>query len=217
MSLPRETMLQLMALADGELEGEERERAEKLAASSDEARQVVETLRAPVMSAWLEEAMDGRLAAADGIADAVMAKLGAGAGGGDGGVVRRIDARSRRSRTPLVVGGLAGVLAIAAAMLLYFRGQDADVAPPPGPVAIVQSVAPPVVAPSVQPEPPASSLTAVAQQAANAGLGVEVNEIDSPAHDVTVFEIPAGGVAAAAGTAAPSSVVIMISDEPVKP
>jgi hypothetical protein len=44
---------------------------------------------------------------------------------------------------------------------------------------------------------------------------VEVDEIDSPAHGVTVFEIPASGVAAAAGGGAPPpSVVIMIEDEP---
>jgi len=32
-----------------------------------------------------------------------------------------------------------------------------------------------------------------------------------------VFEIPAGGIAAAASGGTPSSVVIMIEDEPVKP
>src|SRR5579871_5375787 len=75
MSLSRETMLELMALADGELHGGARERVERLVADNEEARRVVEAMRAPQLGAWLGEAVNGRSAAADGVADAVMATI----------------------------------------------------------------------------------------------------------------------------------------------
>ena len=218
MSLSRETMTELMALADGELEGDARARAEKLAAESDEARRVVEAMRSPALGMWLAEAMEERMTAADGIADAVMAKIdGARRDAGIEGVVRLSDARARRSGiTRGQVAVAVGFLALAATVLLYMRndrdGTDA--------VAPVASVAPPAVTPSVAPQPdPAASAMAADQVRPHLPQikGVEVDEIDSPAHDVTVFEIPASGVAAAAGGGAPPSVVIMIEDEPVKP
>src|SRR5258708_28102684 len=76
-SLPHETVLELMSLADGELEGEAREHAEKLIAESDEARRVVEAMRGPHVGIWLKDAIDRRADAAgvDGIAETVMARL----------------------------------------------------------------------------------------------------------------------------------------------
>jgi hypothetical protein len=213
MSLPRETMLALMALADDELEGEERTQAEALTASSEEARRIVEAMRASDVSRWLEEAMAPRLSAADGIADAVVARIEA---GGADGVVRRIDSgKKRRAQTMFVVVSVATVLAAAAVIALMLRGQSATMQPSaPAPVANAPVVAPmPVPPPAVTSNPTAPSLTEVAEQAANAGLGVEVNEIDSPAHDVTVFEIPLAGAAAAMSRSAASSVVIMIADD----
>jgi hypothetical protein len=218
MTLSRENLLELMALADGELEGEARDRAERLAAESDEARRVVEGMRTPLLSAWLAETLDERSAAADGIAGAVMAKIErAKADAGIEGVVRLSGARARRSsgvtRGQLAV--LGGVLALAATILLYVRA-DRDTTGVPGPVASVEV---PVVLPSagVATTTSASASTALAQQGAHPAQGVEVDEIDSPAHGVTVFEIPVGGMAAAASGGNPSSVVIMIDDEPVKP
>jgi hypothetical protein len=46
---------------------------------------------------------------------------------------------------------------------------------------------------------------------------VELDEIDSPSHDVSVFEISGAAVEVAANTPAPSSVVIWIDDEPGSP
>ena len=222
MSLSRESVMRLMAFADGELEGEELAAAEKLAAESEEARRIVATLQAADVGKWLEEAMDARLDAADGIADGVMAKLAANGasapaeGARPANVIKFGDERARKPRTAVMVGGFVGLLAAAAAAVLFVQSQSGPQTLQ-GPVAIVQSVTPPAPA-SVEPvDPAASSLSAMAAAAANEGLGVSVDEIDSPAHDVTVFEIPASGIAAAAGQAAPSSVVIMISDEPVKP
>jgi hypothetical protein len=216
MSLSRQTMLELMALADGELEGETRDRVEKLATRSEEARRVVEAMRAPVLGDWLSEAIDERAAVADGIADAVMAKIESGqVNAGVGGVVRLSDARARRSsgvtRGQLAV--LGGVLVLAATILLYVRS-DRDTTEGLSPVASVEM---PSVAPSSLARPPASTSSALAQQGATPNQGVEVDEIDSPTHGVTVFEIPVGGMAAAASGGSPSSVVITIDDEPVKP
>jgi hypothetical protein len=215
MSLSRETMVELMALADGELEGEALARAEKLAADSDEARRVVEAMRAPALGLWLAEGMDVRTAAADGIADVVMAKIdGARREAGIEGVVRLSDSRARRSRiTRGQVAVAAGFLALAATILLYMRNDREGTEG----VASVASVAPTVALPSAEVQPPAPPASALAQQGGEPAKGVEVDEIDSPTHDVTVFEIPGSGMAAAASGGPPPSVVIMIEDEPVKP
>jgi hypothetical protein len=215
MSLSRETMTELMALADGELDGEARERAEKLAAESPEARRVVDAMRSPALGVWLAEGMDERTAAADGIADAVMAKIEAARrDAGIEGVVRLSGARPRRSGiTRGQVAAMAGFLALAATIFLYMRN-DRDGTDGVAPVA---SVVAPTTAPSAEAltVPPPSAM-AQAPHPPQAGQGVEVDEIDSPAHDVTVFEIPGSGMAAAASGGAPPSVVIMIEDEPVK-
>jgi hypothetical protein len=217
MSLSRETMTELMAFADGELDGEARERVEKLAAESHEARQVIDAMRAPALGFWLAEAMEERTAAADGIADAVMGKIEtARRDAGIKGVVRLSDPRARRSRvTRGQVAAVAGFLALAATIVLYMRNDREGTV---GVAAVASAVVPAVVVPSaeMQAAPPASAM-AQAPHVQQAGPGVEVDEIDSPAHGVTVFEIPAGGMAAAASGGAPPSVVIMIEDEPVAP
>jgi hypothetical protein len=217
MSLSRETMTELMALADGELEGEARARVEKLAAESAEARRVVDAMRAPVLGVWLAEAMAERTSAADGIADAVMGKIDAARrDAGIEGVVRLSDARARRSGvTRGQVAAMAGFLALAATIFLYMRNdrEGTDGMAPVASVVVPTAVAPSAVLPAA---PPASAM-AQAPPLQQGGKGVEVDEIDSPAHGVTVFEIPANGMAAAAGGGAPPSVVIMIEDEPVAP
>jgi hypothetical protein len=217
MSLSRETMTELMALADGELEGEARDRVEKLAAENEQARRVVEAMRAPALGVWLAEAMEERTAAADGIADAVMGKIDAARKeAGIEGVVRLSDARAKRSGvTRGQVAAVAGFLALAATIVLYMRNDrdGTDVVASVASVAVPATVVPSAEAP---PAPPGSAM-AQAPHLPQAGQGVEVDEIDSPAHDVTVFEIPAGGMAAAAGGGTPPSVVIMIEDEPVAP
>jgi hypothetical protein len=206
MSLPQDTLLELMALADGELEGEAKARAEKLVAESDEARRVVAAMCAPDVGVFLGEALEGRVGAADGIADAVMARLGA-ERGQEGGVVRLADARGAKpaSKGPRmqVFAAVGAALALAAGILLYIRSQDMDAGGTP--VASVN-------VPSIDLQPPPAP-TAVAQQAARPSQGVEVDEIDSPSRDVSVFEIPLGAAAAVAGGGSPSSVVIMIDDD----
>jgi hypothetical protein len=214
-SLSRETLLDLMGFADGELEGEARDRAEKLVASSEEARRVVEAMRDGTLGAWLGEVTQDRAiaAGADGIAEAVMAKVAA----VHPGVVRvapsplpppvpigDLSARRAFRGWGAVRGGLA--LAIAAGVAaLYVRMQPTR---PEGHSPVAQ------VGPSAAlPEAPSLTPTALAQ-GGPAVHGVEVDEIDSPSHGISVFEIPMGAAAAAASPGHAASVVIWIEDEP---
>jgi hypothetical protein len=216
MSLSRETMIELMALADGELEGPARERAEKLVAESEEAQRVLEAMREPAVGLWLGEAMRARAGAADGIADAVMAEIASQSEGAaarardEGGVVRLAGPHGRRGtrrRLAAAVAAVGGALALAAAVALYARsGADSDGARAP----VVSE--PPSRTTGQAPGPVRSALV---QYRVPPAQGVEVDEIDSPSRGVSVFEIPLGSAAAAAATpAGPSSVVIWIDDDP---
>ncbi len=210
MSLPHETVLELMSFADGELEGEAKARAERLVAENDEAAQIVEAFRAPHIGAWLDDAMQQRAAEAnaDRIVEAVMANAFAGLHRGAVGQMRlpRVRTRSRRAMAIVAVAGSA--LALAAGVALYLRSaetawQSAREHP---------SLASPG-APSGRTAPGAHT-SAVAQQEP-ASRGVEVDDIDSPLHHVSVFEIPLNGATTAAmRPARASSVVIWIEDEP---
>jgi hypothetical protein len=203
-------MLELMALADGELEGEARARAEKLAAESDEGRRALAVMRASRLGVLLGEMMAQRTAAADGIADAVMSKLHADSVSGPEVVVRLpYPARrsSRGSRKPILLASALSTLALAAGIAVYI--QSRDVLGVSSPVASMPSIATSPL-PSVQPKPVTSQSATPLAQEGPWPPGVQVDEIDSPSHDVHVFEIPAG----AASTPNASSVVIMIEDEP---
>jgi hypothetical protein len=217
MSLSRETMLELMALADGELQGGARERVERLVADNEEARRVVEGMRASQLGAWLGEAVNGQSAVADGVADAVMATIASQSAGdvgpdrsvaapaNEGGVVRLTPpTRSRAAWVPVVT-----LVALAAGVLLVLRSIRRDEVEP-APVASVT-----MPSPSLGSSMPVASVSAPLSAAPI--RGVEVEEIDSPSRGVSVFEIPLGNAAAAAGPTAPSSVVIWIDDEPRSP
>jgi anti-sigma factor RsiW len=127
MTLSRETMLELMALADGELEGDAKARAEALAAESEEAHRVVESMREPGLRFWLGETVEQRARTADGIADAVMEKLVT-AGGQPQGT------RARRSlRVVTAPAAVGAALAIAAAVAIYVGQHKTE----PLPTAVV--------------------------------------------------------------------------------
>jgi hypothetical protein len=165
MSLSHETVLELMALADGELEGEARSRAEKLVTESDEARRLVDGLRGPAIGAWLSQEMSDRASMADGIADAVMAKLGAETAEPEG-VVRLMHARVRpRSRVQLVATGLVVAFAAAAGIAIYMRPASEDRHAP------VASVGTPSVDMQLPPVPGGGAQ-------ARPGQGGEVDEVD---------------------------------------
>ncbi len=201
MSLPHQTVLQLMALADGELDGADKERAERLVAENEEARRIVETMRGAEVGSWLGQAMTDRagVAGADGIAAAVMAKLGS------GGVVSLSDRRARRSpRWQVAIAGATAALALAAGVAAYVHSGEkrADERAPVASVGI----------PPVDFQAPSAIM---AQQAGPAPVdGVEVNEIDAPSRGVSVYEIPAAAAAALASPSRASSVVVWVDEDP---
>jgi hypothetical protein len=210
MSLSRQTLLELMSLADGELDGSDKERLERLVASDEEARALVTRLRGPEVGAWLAETMDRRASAsgADGIADAVMTAIAANPrisvrpnGTARDGVAAVVPLRARKSpRFQVIAGAVTAALALAAAVAIYAR-TGADHLEDRAPVASVR--VPPVDVAAIP-----SSASAMAQQG---GGGVEVNEIDAPQRGVSVFEIPVG--AAALATSGASSVVVWVDDD----
>jgi anti-sigma factor RsiW len=207
MSLSRQTLLELMSLADGELDGPDKERLERLVATDEEARALVARLRGPEVGAWLAESMDRRAIAsgADGIADAVMTAIAADPrisvrpnGATRDGAAAVLPLRGRRSpRFQVIAGAVTAALAVAAAVAIYAR-TGTEHLDDRAPVASVR-------VPPVDVEVPSS---AMAQQG---GGGVEVNEIDAPQRGVSVFEIPVG--AAAIATSGPSSVVVWVDDD----
>jgi hypothetical protein len=205
MTLPRETVLELMGLVDGELDGDAKARAEQLVATEDEARRLVDAMRASPVGEWVRESEAKRAAEVGSIADAVMIRLGPAAvpGAVDGGVVRLAPRPRRRSgRGPAIVAGVAAGLVMAAGVALYLRGGS----PPPA-----DDVAP--VASIVLPPPSEAFASASAGEGKAPALkGVEVHQIEAPSRAVSVFEIPLGAAAAAANPGH-SSVVIWVEED----
>jgi len=194
MKVNREIALELMALVDGELEGQAKERAERRLETHEHAREVMSQMRDGRTRAWLKDSMEGRAlhAGADGIAESVLAEIV--------GSVRERDRFERPSGRPsgrairfrrdlgrVVMVALA--LAAAVALVVGYRAAFHE-----GPRSAQHSGA--------------------AEGAPAAASGVELDEIDSPAHDVSVFEISGATAALATNSPPTSSVVIWIEDEP---
>jgi hypothetical protein len=203
MTLSREAMLELMAYADGELDGDARVRVQALLAESAEARAVVSALE--TLGEVVSEVEEHRAKSdgADGIADVVLLRI-AGAesqepllrpapassrvaaardGGAAGG---RATAGRRRVRASAAVGA---VLAMAAAVALLVRSREAALGSLFGgrETAVVS---------------PAGSSEA-------SGGGVEVESLDSPDVPVSVFYQPASG----GPNLTAASVVVWINEE----
>ncbi|HEV3192563.1 MAG TPA: hypothetical protein VGY54_18770 [Polyangiaceae bacterium] len=206
MSLPLETLLELMALSDDELTGEAKERAEALVNTNGQAREVVETMRAAHIGAWLRESLESTatLAGADRISDALAPKLAKLAASSkqraQGAGVRQ--PRSQWSFGARFAFGAAGAgLALAAAVLLYV-GQGGLL------VGRGLRVANQRAAPIDSALSGATTQGAVGQVASSEG--VVVDEIDSPNHDISLFEITSAGISA--GDPRAASVVIWIEE-----
>lgn len=204
MSLPEETMLELMAYTDGELAGDDLARIEQLVRTNDEARRVVEAMgglgdlvREAIDTRWIEQH-------AAPIAAAVMVKLDA-----EPTVVKKRSRESERVRQLPIgrrVGAVAvGVLAMAAAAFLFVRAQEAKNGA--GPTASAQPTASQTVSP---PQTLAQgSPTSSGSQAAPGTAGVDVEQVESPSHQVSVFYLPAADPAANSNA---SSVVVWIGE-----
>lgn len=226
MSLPRETMMELMALADGELDGDAKAHAELLASVNPEARRFVLSIEHDEVGAFLASAFAERAGACqvDTIAETVLARIRSLANrGADGALIEGLRERplladgavslcprpdepdgreagarlwkfSPRRRTAAVCGALA-----LAAGLAFYAGQRPrtdETSPEATNLDLALS---------------ATSTTLAGQASMQ---GVEVDEIDSPVHDISVFEITGSAAAAAANPSRPSSVVIWVEEEP---
>jgi hypothetical protein len=203
MRLSRETKIELMAWADGELPHEVSERVTGLVERSDDARQFVEDLRASHMSEWVSQAVHPRLSAVPSITDAVMDRLET----TRSTTISTVPSRRRRAdrhRVHSLVISVTTGLAVAASLALYFRWDTSrDVRP--APIAQIAASGGRASEPSATPG---------ATPLATASRGVEVNDIDALSHAISVFEIPLGAAAAnAAKSTGPSSVVIWIDED----
>jgi anti-sigma factor RsiW len=197
MSLPPETMMDLMAYADGELDTSARSRVEELLRSNDEARRVVAamgTLGDVVRSAEAERA-PASLEFADGIVDDVMA------------TIAREDVTRPALKKVVPIGAArsprtgayaaVALVALAAGVLLFLQSSRSR------PMVLVDDRG----MPSVEHRPVAPSPTPSAVAAADSeGQGVDLEEAESAQGKVDVFFTPAP---AAAGVA---SVVVWIDD-----
>jgi anti-sigma factor RsiW len=182
-----EQMTELMAYADGELSGDDAARVEALLERSEEARRVVAAIESPAIGVWLERASEERAAKAkaDGIADAVMLRVAAEVAS-QAAAPRAVTSIHRRRVVTTVA---FGVLALAAAGLIYVRSKGE-----PGKTLVAQISAPP----------------ATTTPAAEESQGIEVNEVEAPSRDVSVYYIDPP----AAQTN--NTVVIWIGDESKK-
>ena len=179
MSLSSENMMKLMAYADGELEGAEREQAERLLATDPDAVRFVEQL------GGLGELVELGYAAASGkavakfdVADEVMslakpASVTALAGARDRKAAQQ--AKSGSTRGVGVGVALVAVLALAASVFLVVQHRSDETPMAKGPA--VRPMTP-------QPAPD----TIVASNVS--GAGVDVSTVNSPGNSVSVFYLP---------------------------
>ena len=206
MTLPRATMMELMAYADGELDDDTRARVEELLATNAEARGVAEALGA--LGEDVREAVLGRvIPRADGIADAVMKRLG-GHGPVDADMGKRDGPVGRTGGAHSLPAGasVAQVLPIGTARQVRVAIAAAAVsalALAAGYAFVVRSAVDKLGAPA--PAPLAS-----AEAPDGTGQGVEVEQLDSPDRSVSMMYLPA---VAAAANANASTVVVWITDE----
>lgn len=172
-ALSPEQMMKLMAYADGELEGADRDEVEALLAEDAGARSMVTQIAGlgSVVSAIHEDRAGNAIASFD-VADAVMAKIA------DAPPPKAIEdtprsvvspleeARARRAARMKVGGGVVAALALAAAVFLVARQKETPMAAAPVAVA----------------SPKASS--------ENAGPSVEVDAVEGAGNSVSVYYFP---------------------------
>jgi anti-sigma factor RsiW len=187
-TLSEETMLELMAYADGELEGEDLTRVQTLIASNPEAERVVSSMHTLGDCLRVSEGARRVPKIVDRIAADVMAKIEKATP-----VVVPLAPRPIRLRNAIITGAVSATIAMAAGWAMFLR------APEPMPTRV--AIAPKVTAPVV---PPAAPVTPD-------GTGVDLDQVESPAGQVSVFYVPA--VAAGAAGENVSSVVLWLGDD----
>ncbi len=195
--LSRDTMLELMAYADGELEGKEKERVEALIAANEAARRVVEQMTG--LGAEFQESYQAPAASlSDGIAESVLSKIERDEAAPRKPSVRPpkvVDLRDQREKRLKVGAAIVAAVALAAGIVLTTRhaNENVQVAADKPP----QLVRPPAPAPAPPPTPEPPQIAAA---------GGDVEQVDSK-HEVEVFYLPSSVGANA------SSVVVWIDDK----
>lgn len=190
MSLSSETMMKLMAYADGEVDGDEQKEVEKLLATDPDAVRFVEQIGGlgDLVELGHEDRSAKTIATFD-IADAVIAlakDTPKDAPQTSSNVSSLAVAREKRAQggerkgSSLKIGaGIAAALALAASLFLVAQHRYDET-----PMAKGTS------APAVQPAQPGPASTERASVATTSPGGVDVSTVNSPGNSVSVFYLP---------------------------
>lgn len=187
MTLTSDTMLKLMAYADGELAGDDLTEVENILATDADAVRFVNdiaNLGGIVQEGHASRA--GKAIASFDVADAIMAKIKAepkavleGSPSAPVAPVTAVSSlaaeRAKRSRRTQVGAGVAAVLALAAAVFLVARPQETPMAPAPVAVNGVNG----------------AGTTSAPEPSNGAPVEVDVTATDTPGQSVSVFYLPA--------------------------
>jgi anti-sigma factor RsiW len=203
MSLSSENMLKLMAYADGELEGDEREEAEKLLATDPDSVRFVEQLGGLGDLARLGyAAKTGKSVAKFDIADTVMSlakpsnvsslaaarERNTAAGGGGGAQKNKNENENKKKGSGATVGvAIVAVLALAASVFVFAQHRTDETPMARGPA--VRDTAAQAGQPG-QAAPATSVASTVEPSGRSSGAGVDVSTVNSPGNSVSVFYLP---------------------------
>lgn len=169
MNLSEEAMLDLMAYADGELDGEAAARVEAMMSEKPEARQFVEELKTLGECVRVVEADQRVPKTVDFIADDVMKAIAR-----QPRLVVNNDPPVVRWRRAAAAASVSLAIAAAAGWVLFMQSRPAPVAGE--------------VASATAPTAPSAAESAVAANTKVAG--VDLDDVDAPHHEVSVFFVP---------------------------
>lgn len=188
MSMSSERMMKLMAYADGELEGVERAEVEKLLASNEDARRIVDAMGGLGDFVRLgHEEKVAPIVAKVNLTDAIMKSVEkAEIEPAEAKVrdvtsnVKSLDAARAKKRNVGV--GIVAALALAASVFFIVQNKpdEKPMASKPANPASVQT----------QPSPQQMASVEVPNVNATTSAGVEVQAFESPGHSVSVFYLP---------------------------
>jgi len=200
-TLSEEALLDLMAYADGELDGEAKVRVEALIAEDADAARAVAEMRTLGDCVRVIEAARPVPDSVASIADHVMVQVNQAQAAK---VAAAIPIGVRRRRAALAAMA-SGVVALAAGWMLFVHHPDVSMEDDDGEPQAVASASAPLPVPDES--DPAYAAT---EPSLPPSPGVNVDTVESP-HQVSVFYVPA---VAAEESENASSVIVWIGDNP---
>jgi hypothetical protein len=221
-SLSKDELLELMAYGDGEIDGSKLAEIEALVAKSDLAKRVL--ARQGALRPWAARTRDVTIRGSEGIAQAVMARMARIEELGGATVLRVPGERVRRGLhlpravralgvVPRIATGFVAIAAVAASVgLAYFwlRGAPGHQAPVAAQDRKILGPSPTLPVPAA---PPPARMTDTPLAVASAELpeesGIDIQAIESPEHQFSIFYVPG----ATGANAYASSVVVWIGEE----